>query len=283
LQTELILLNEKSRIQIKAKEINSRQVSKTFALLFLCVFTYLSLSNLRMINSLIPTSLTNFEFLSFFSNLYVKLIISLFAVLVSIPILANLKAAREIWFIFKSKINGNLKYKPVRMAVKKAGVKRYTSLYIRLWILNIFWAIVLLIPSAIVLEICISTVRQATATKAIAVIIICGNIILLALGFVSFMCIRQRYALCYWMLTQRGDLSARGIIAESERLMDEKCVDLFLFKLRFVAWIFLSVLIFPTVVYVYPYYKQACAVYSLELISSRNKCQDATLTFEKIK
>ena len=276
-------MNEKSTIQIKAKEINSRQVTKTLALLFFCVFAYLMLSNLHILIALIPTNLANFEFLSLFSNIYVKLILSLFLLIVSIPILAKLKAIRETWFIFKSKVNGDLKYKPVKMTVKKVGLKRYTSLYIRLFILNLFWAVILLVPCAIMLEVWLFAARQMMATKSITTIIIVGHIALLTLGVVSFLCIRQRYTLCYLILTQRGDLSVRGVIAESIRLMDEKCVDLFLFKLRFTAWVLLSVLIFPATVYVYPYYKHACAVYSLELLASRNKCDDTTLTFEKLK
>lgn len=276
-------MNEKSRIQIKAKEINSNQVIKTFALLFFCVFAYIMLSNLSVLISLIPTNLANFEFLSLFSNIYVKLILSLFSLLVSIPILAKLKAMREIWFIFKSKVNGDLKYKPVKMTVKKVGLKRYTALYIRLFILNVFWAVVFLIPYAIMFEVWLFATRQMMATKSITAIIIGGHIVLLILGTVSFLCIRQRYTLCYLILTKRGDLSVRGVIDESIRLMDENCIDLFLFKLRFTAWILLSILVFPTTIYVYPYYKHACAVYSLELLSSRNKCEDATLTFEKLK
>lgn len=276
-------MNEKSTIQIKAKEINSRQVTKTLALLFFCVFAYLILSNLHILISLIPTNFANFEFLSLFSNIYVKLIISLFLLIVSIPILAKLKAMRETWFIFKSKVNGDLKYKPVKMTVKKVGIKRYTSLYIRLFILNVFWAVVFLIPYAIMVEVLLFAAQQMVATKSITAILIGGNIVFLTLGVVSFLCIRQRYTLCYLILTQRGDLSVRGVIGESTRLMDEKCVDLFLFKLRFTAWILLSVLIFPTTIYVYPYYKHACAVYSLELLASRNKCDDTTLTFKKLK
>ncbi len=138
-------------------------------------------------------------------------------------------------------------------------------------------------PCAMVLGFSYNALCQSTITKTVAFIIGIGASALFTIAIVTFLCVRQRYFLCYWLMLQRKDLSARDIIAESTRLMDKKCVDLFLFKLRFTAWILLTIFVFPAVIYVYPYYKHACAVYAFEIFSFRNKCEDKTLTFERLR
>ncbi len=116
-------MNEKSRLQIEAKRINSTQTLKTLNLLFFCTFLYLLLSNLRKIILLIA-QLTSSDFSYFLSNIYFNLIVSSFVLIISVPILARIKAIKEVWFIFKSKINDeyDLSYRTVRVAVKKRGL-----------------------------------------------------------------------------------------------------------------------------------------------------------------
>lgn len=276
----MILLNDKSRIRDKAKQINSTEKIKTLTLLFVCISVFLLLSNLRLIISIIPTY---FNIPDVFSSKYFTLSLSCVTLLISVPLLARLKTLREVWFIFKIKSQSKLKFKTVRSAVEKSGFRKYLMLYIKLWLLNFLWTAILLVPSAILLMFCISEIQQATVTMQTASIMIFGNIVLAAIAIVAYACVRQRYALCYWIMIQRYDLSPKQIINESSRLMDKRCVDLFLFKLKFFAWILLAIVVFPTIAYSYPYYKESCAVYALDLLSTRKKCEDATITFECLR
>ena len=226
---------------------------------------------------------TYFDFLGFLSNKYVKLSLSIIVILICLPVFARLKVIREFWFIFKLRSGADVNLKVVRKAVKKAGFIRYNLLYVRIWALNIFWATALLLPSALMLNVGLRALRDGSATIETASIMIAGNVVLFSIGIVAFLCISQRYSLCYWLLIKRDDLSSRQMIKESVRIMDSKCIDFFMFKVSFLFWFLLGIILLPSVIYSYPYYKQACAVYALDLLASRKKCDDATITFELLR
>lgn len=280
----MILLNKKSKIQIKAKEINSKSTLKTLNLLLFCAFIYILLSNIKQLMMLV-SSFANQQNSIIITNIYINLAISFFMIFISLIVLAKLKAIKEIWFILKSKAYNEEKitYRAVQKEVKNLGIKFYTSLYIRLWVLDKFWFAVLLAPCAVVVWFFYSSLCQSSLTTTLVFIFATGTAILFAIGVATFLCIRQRYSLCYWLGVQQGDLSATNAITQSAKLMDKSCVDLFLFKLRFIAWIFLAILFLPATIYVYPYYKQACAVYALEILSYKNNWEEKTLTFERLK
>lgn len=280
LEMEAILLTDKANLGIKAKQINSSEKLKTLTMLLLSFLLIILLANLKFLILLLPRF---FEFAYFLSDKYVMLAVSLVAFAVCLPVLSRLKTTRELWFIFKIKSQSDLEYKAVRKAVKRAGFRRYFMLYIKLWALNIFWFCALLIPSAVLLSYWTSQLEQANATLEVALIMVAGNALFLLIALVSFFCIRQRYTLCYWLIIERDDLSSKQIIKESARIMDKRCVDLFLFKLRFAAWITLSLFIWPFCIYSYPYFKQSCAVYALDVLATRNRCEDATISFDSLK
>jgi uncharacterized membrane protein len=281
---EMILLNDKSKMQIRAKEINSKSMLKTLNLLLFCAFIYILLSNIKQLLLLIA-SFAPRQIFNIATNIYFNLAVSFLMIFVSVIVLARLKAVKEICFILKSRAYGEKKitYTEVKKEVKKVGIKCYTSLYIRLWVLNKFWFIVLLAPCAVVIWFSYSSLCQSSLTKTLVIIIALSVAVLFAIGFITFLCVRQRYSLCYWIASQENSFSASETIKQSAKIMDKNCVDLFLFKLRFIAWILLAIVIFPTIVYVYPYYKQACAIYAFEILSAKNKWEEKTLTFERLK
>ena len=267
-------------MQIKAKELNTHQVSATFFLIFFCVAVFLILSNINLIFKLLSD---NFQFAKFLSNVYVKLSASIVALILSIPILAKLKTIREVWFILKTKSVHEIKYSIVRNTIKKIGLIKYTRLYVQLWLRNIFWFTLLVSPTSVLIYLWVNSVLEGSATKEVTFLMALGVTFLLLNSLSAYFCIRQKYCLCYWLIIQRKDLTAKQVIKESARFMDNKCIDLFVYKLRFVAWFLLCIVFIPAISYVYPYYKQASAVYAFEILSHRNNIDGRTVTFERIK
>lgn len=273
-------MNSKSRMQIKAKENNTYQNFATLMLLAFCILIFLLVSNINLILNIISD---NFSFAKFMANKYFRLVASIVVFLVTIPILARLKAIREVWFILKTKSVQKVKYSFVRATLKKIGVLKITFLYLEIWARKLFWFCLFVSPTYFMFYYWRNSVLEANATKMITFLLAVGVFFLLLNSLSAYLCIKQKYSLCYWLIIQRQDLSVRQVIKQSAVFMDKKCIDLFIYKMRFVAWCLLCVIFIPAILYVYPYYKHACAVYAFQFLSYRNKFQDHTVTFERIK
>lgn len=274
------MLSKKSRMQIRAKEINTHQNVATLLLLAFCVIVIFLLSNVGL---LINLAYTQFRSISFLSNNYFKLVASALCFLASIPVLAKLKTIREVWFILKTKSVENVSYLIVRNAVKQVGLFRYVNLYVQIWTRQLIWFVLLVSPTFFMAYFWVNLVIEANATTIVTFLMAIGTLLLLINSLTAFSCLKQKYALCYWLIIQRKDLNVNQVIKESARFMDKKAIDFFIYKMRFVAWVLLCLVFIPAVTYVYPYYKHANAVYCFEILSHKNKFKDKTVTFERIK
>lgn len=254
------MLYQKNIMQIKAKELNTYQSFETLMILLLCVFSFLLLSNINLIISVLTN---HFAWAHVLKDKYLQLAVSIITLVITIPILARFRAIREIWFLLKTKSEDGFSYSIVKQIVKRIGFFRYLNLYVQLWIRNILWFCLLVSPASIMIKLWIESVLEANATTTITVLMAIGTVVLLFVSINSYLMIKQKYAMCYWLLMERDDISANQVIKESARLMDLHCADLFWYKFRLAGWMLLCVVFFPAIIYVYPYFKHANAVYVL--------------------
>ncbi len=102
-------------------------------------------------------------------------------------------------------------------------------------------------------------------SMSIAVVIFTGSAVLLLLGAGFAFCAVQRYAAATYIVALRPKTKARSAISASAKIMQGRYISCAAFKLSFLPWLLSCVLIVPTL-FVWPYYKQACAIWVLETV-----------------
>ena len=108
---------------------------------------------------------------------------------------------------------------------------------------------------------------STSVSLSLAVIIFTGSAILLLMGAVFAFCAVQRYAVVPYIVALRPETRVRSAISASARIMQGRYVSLAAFKLSFLPWLIACVLIVPAF-FVWPYYKQAYAIWVLETVQS---------------
>lgn len=137
-----------------------------------------------------------------------------------------------------------------------------------------FWAIVyFLLPSGVLgaslYYIGISDggeVRLYSAIGSVGILLSCVLFLLAFVLYATFMC---RYQLTPYLLCSDEDLTVRAAIKRSIAATKGHRFSLFLYSLSFIGWGLLLMFIAP-ILYVYPYYSAALAMYSCFIIEKSN-------------
>lgn len=123
--------------------------------------------------------------------------------------------------------------------------------FLKLCLLAVFEAIPI-ISSAIFIY---HNIRNAVSLRA-AFIFFSGMTILALAGFGFYLLFTQRYSKSMFFLACYKDFTVAEAISESVRRTKGRCADILFFKLGFVPWFLLCLLVFPAF-FVIPYYKQS--------------------------
>lgn len=143
-----------------------------------------------------------------------------------------------------------------RISIGFSGVLKSCEMCLCLFFLKLFWFAVFeaipIISSAIFIH---HNIRNAVSLRA-AFIFFSGMIILAIAGFGFFLLYTQKYSKSMFYLACYKDFTVTDAICESIKRTKNRCADILFFKLGFVPWFLLCVLIFPAF-FVVPYYKQS--------------------------
>ncbi len=143
-----------------------------------------------------------------------------------------------------------------RIGIGLSGMLKSCEMCVCLFFIKLFWFAVFeaipIISSAIFVH---HNIRNAVSLRA-AFVFFSGMIILAIAGFGFYLLHTQRYAKSMFFLACYKDFTVTEAISESIKRTKDKCADILFFKLGFVPWFLLCVLIFP-VFFVIPYYKQS--------------------------
>ena len=133
----------------------------------------------------------------------------------------------------------------------------------------------LLIKSGIVLLFCLPGLALAAGgiymlfssgiSLGTALTVFSGSAVLLAVGAVFSFCTVQRYAAAPYIAAIRPCTGVRSAINASARIMQGRYLSCAAFKLSFAPWLLSCLLVVPAL-FVWPYYRQACAVWILETV-----------------
>ncbi len=143
-----------------------------------------------------------------------------------------------------------------RIGIGFSGVLKSCEMCICLFFLKLFWFAVFeaipIISSAIFIH---HNIRNAVSLRA-AFVFFSGMIILAIAGFGFFLLYIQKYSKSMFFLACYKDFTVTDAICESIKRTKNRCADILFFKLGFVPWFLLCILIFPAF-FVVPYYKQS--------------------------
>lgn len=271
-------MTNKNYIRLRAKSLNTHGYYRIAFFLLISIGLYFFISNFQ---ELLNLAVNFFDLKSSFLNYNSFLIPCALIVFIStFFLLSILKSLREGWFISKIK-NKNIKFKNVFKMIKEAGILRSLCLYLWLAVLRIMWVIVFFVPTVFYLKVSLSLFKGYEATPFAAIVLLAGFVLIFLIGLTSFLCLIQKYFLCYYLLLNNLELRLKDVIYQSQNLCEGKLLKILLFKLKFIPSFLLCVFIFP-VFRVYTFYKQSCALFANELFKNRNKAEDQTLTFEKV-
>lgn len=94
--------------------------------------------------------------------------------------------------------------------------------------------------------------------------LIIGGFVLMLVGLIFSFIINQRFFLAKYLLSDNPKLGVFQVIKQSNNLTEGQLHYIVKFRLGFIPWFLLCLLIFPTI-YVYPHYKQSSCIIAKEL------------------
>ena len=238
-----------SQIKILTKGVLNGNVAKSasFLLISMCV---------AVVFTAIP----------FLINLYVsEPAVCIGAVAASLAVLLFVRcgfaAGSNAWFSFYKR--KNRVGRAIFWFAPRNNFKAF-RLYAALFFAKLFWTILLLLPGvAGVFSFC----YLAYDTGIEFNLFLCGIVgggILAASGLIFRFIIVQKYFLAKSILTENPSVSAIEAIRQSCEKMNSKLKKTAFFKLSFTPWILTCVGIVP-IFYVWPYYRQSCAIFAGEI------------------
>lgn len=143
-----------------------------------------------------------------------------------------------------------------RIGIGLSGMLKSCEMSICLFFLKLFWFAVFeaipVISSAVFIR---HNIRNAVSLRA-AFVFFAGMTFIALAGFGFYLLFTQRYSKSMFYLACYKDFSVTDAISESVKRTKDKCADILFFKLGFVPWFLLCILIFPAF-FVIPYYKQS--------------------------
>lgn len=93
---------QRSKIQIRAKELMSDGIFRTTGLVLICSAAMLLSGNLKYILPVAAKYAAGLQTGDIFANIYVKLAASAAAIVISFFVSVKMRQLKEIWFIFKA-------------------------------------------------------------------------------------------------------------------------------------------------------------------------------------
>lgn len=231
-----------SRIKLSARAALSGSQMKIIPSVAAIIFflTVFSLCNTAI--NYIPTS----------SASYFGVVFPALTLLLSLAAIAPLRLRLHIKHLLLARgINPSQK-----IGIGLSGMLKSCEMCVCLFFIKLFWFAVFeaipIISSAIFVH---HNIRNAVSLRA-AFVFFSGMIILAIAGFGFYLLHTQRYAKSMFYLACYKDFTVTEAISESIKRTKDKCADILFFKLGFVPWFLLCVLIFPAF-FVIPYYKQS--------------------------
>ncbi len=122
-----------------------------------------------------------------------------------------------------------------------------------MFFIKLFW---LAVFEAIPVAAAVIFLLSGAVSLRAAFMFLSGMLILALAGFGFYLIFTQRYSKAWFYLACYKDFTVSDAIEESIKRTKGKYADILFFKLGFVPWFLLCVLIFPAF-YVIPYYKQS--------------------------
>lgn len=228
-----------ARIKLSAKSALTGSQTKTVLIL-------------SAIMLLIPIfSLCNYAitFVPFLSGDYFSVIFPAVTLLVSIATVAPLRLKMQIKHLLLAR-KSNHSY---RADIGLSGMLKACEMSICLFFIKLFWlAVFEIIP----ITATIIFLLKGTISLRSAFVFFSGMLVLVLAGLGFYLVYTQRYSKSWFYLACYKDFSVSDAISESIKRTRNKCADILFFKLGFVPWFLLCILIFPAF-YVVPYYKQS--------------------------
>jgi uncharacterized membrane protein len=181
----------------------------------------------------------------------------------TVLLLAPLRTGRDAWFLSTA---GGKKPRASRVMFwyKPANAFKSARFWLSITFLRLIWAFIFLMPSLIILTVSWVSLSQGTVEINLLVALLASAAATLFIGLIFYMVASQRYFLSSVYLAKNPHAKVVEAIKKSAARTDGQCLRIFMFKLSFLPWFLLCVLIFPAA-YVWPYYKQCCMRYGLHL------------------
>lgn len=130
------------------------------------------------------------------------------------------------------------------------------DLHVRLFGIKLFWFAAFEVLPVFSVLIFLYQIKKDSASLKAAYVIAAGLFLLALAGFFCWLVFIQRYSKSMFYLACYKDFTAGDAINESVRKTKNSLAEIFLFKLGFVPWMLLCVLVLPAM-FVIPYYKQS--------------------------
>lgn len=189
---------------------------------------------------------------SVFSEKTFLIIFPAASLLVSIALIAPLRLRLQIKHLLLARgINASQ-----RIDMGLSGALRACEMTVCLFFIKLFWFAVFEAVPVISSAVFIYHNTQKAVSLRAAFIFFSGMMILAVAGLGFYLLYTQRYSKSMFYLACYKDFTVTEAISESIKRTKDKCADILFFKLGFVPWFLLCVLVLP-VVFVVPYYKQS--------------------------
>lgn len=230
-------MNARIKLSAKAALTGSQlKIIPTLAVIMFLIFAF-SLCNSAL------------EFIPFSFGKYFYVIFPALTLLLSVAVISPLRLRLQIKHLLLARgINPSRKISIGFSGFLKACEMSICLFFIRLFILAAFESV----PIAAT----VIFIMRGTVSLRAAFVFFSGMFILTLAGFGFYLVFIQRYSKAWFYLACYKDFSVSDAILESTKRTKGKYADILFFKLGFVPWFLLCVLIFPAF-YVIPYYKQS--------------------------
>lgn len=170
----------------------------------------------------------------------------------SIALIAPLRLRLQIKYLLLARGKNTSQ----RIDMGFSGMLKACEMSVCLFFIKLFWlAVFEAVPVTASVIFVYHNLRRAVSLRA-AFVFFSGMIILSIAGFGFYLLYTQRYSKSMFYLACYKDFTVADAISESIKRTKDKCADILFFKLGFVPWFLLCVLIFPAF-FVIPYYKQS--------------------------
>ena len=170
-------------------------------------------------------------------------------------------AGTDAWFSFYKR--KNRAGRAIFWLAPKNNFKAF-RLNIALFFAKLFWTNLMLLPGAAVVFSFCYLAYDAGIEFNLFLCGIAGGGVLIITGLVFRFLVVQKYFLAKSILIENPRLSAVEAIRRSCEVMNGNLRKTALFKLSFAPWILACVGILP-IIYVWPYYRQGCALFAGEI------------------